>query len=36
MDKAFVDRGATGGLCADDMLVEHSEQIVDVSGLAGH
>jgi hypothetical protein len=36
-DKYLVDRGANGGHCGDGMLVvEGSEQFVDVSGLAGH
>jgi uncharacterized membrane-anchored protein len=36
MEKALVDRGANGGICADDMLVlEGSERFVDVFGLAG-
>ena len=35
MEKALIDRGATGGICGDDMLVlEVSERFVDVFGLA--
>jgi hypothetical protein len=37
MEKALVDRGANGGICGDDMRVlEGSERLVDVSGIAGH
>jgi hypothetical protein len=37
MEQALVDCGANGGICGDDMRVlEGSERIVDVSGLAGH
>ena len=37
MEKALVDRGANGGICGDDMLVlEGSNRVVDVVGLAGH
>jgi hypothetical protein len=36
MEKALVDRGANGGICGDDILVlEGSERLVDVFGLAG-
>jgi hypothetical protein len=37
MEYALVDHGANGGVCGDDMLiVEGSERVFDVSGLAGH
>jgi hypothetical protein len=37
IDKAFIDRGANGGIWGADMMVlEGRERFVDVSGLIGH
>jgi hypothetical protein len=37
IEYALINHGANDGICRDDMLVlEGSERLVDVSGLAGH